>query len=256
MRATYLLALFFLLSAFLWSVEIPLAAIAAVREFSNRGADHGAAELTLLRAGSGATLALRRGVNSDSIETRLHCARLMALRGERSGDQVLLETLRAHAAQDDPLGAMAETFLLDVWDQREGPRPALRDRWVRPRGKPDDAESINALNDLLEKYPAWASGYVQRARLYQRNGDGLETKRQALMALAVEADDFEAMVVLGQAYLLLSAPEQAGVCLQEALRLNPRLKHALREDIRETLKAIDVDRARRRRERRKDEPVI
>jgi tetratricopeptide (TPR) repeat protein len=256
MRATYIIAVFFLIAAFLWAVEIPLSSLAEIHHFSEPGANISAGELSLLRAGSGSTLALQRGLNADSLETRLRCARLLALRGDRSGDRLLIDTLRNHAAPDDTLGAMAETFLVGVWDQRDGPRAGMRDKLLRMRAKPTDAELITVLNDLLEKYPAWANGYVQRARIFQRNGEGAEAKRQSLMALAVEPEEFEAMVVLGQAYLLLEAPEQAAVCLQQALRQNPRLKNSLRDDIRETLKAIDTERARRRHERRKEEPVI
>jgi len=256
MRATYVIALFFLIAALLWAVETPLASIAEVHRLSKGETDPAQTEQTLLRAGSGSTLALQQGLNSDSVETRLRCARLLALRGDRGGDRVLLDTLHAHAAMDDTFGAMAETFLIGVWDQREGPHAILRDKLARPHGKATDAETVNVLNELIEKCPAWANGYVLRAKLYQRNGEGAEARRQALMALAFEPDDFEALVVLGQAYLTLEQPEQAGVCLQQALRLNPRLKQSLREDIRETLKAIDTERERRRRERRKDEPVI
>ena len=256
MRAIYLLSIFLILVALTWSLEVPLASLAAVHGLAKRDADSAALEKSLARAGSGATLALRRGMNSDSLATRLHCARLLALRGDRSGDRCLLETLRNHSAAGDSLGAMAETLMLSVWDQRDGPSPALRDKLTRPRGKGGDAMALSALNDLLEKYPGWAAGYVQRAQIYQRNGDGQEAKRQALAALTLEPGEFEAIVVLAQAYLLLGSPEQAGYCLQQALTLNPRLKLALREDIRETLKAIDLERARRRRDQRKDIPLI
>lgn len=256
MRALYRFALFLMFVALLWCAEIPLASLANVRQLENRNGDYSASEQALLRAGSGASLALQRGLNSDSLETRLRCARLMALRGDRAGDRALLEALRNHSTMNDQLGAMAEAMLLAVWNERRGPESAERDRLVRPRSKGSDAEIVKTLDQLLEKYPDWTAGYVQRGRIYQRNGEGLEAYRQAREALERDGEDFEAMVLLAQACLLLGRPEQAGVCLQQALTVNPRLKHAIREDIKDTLKAIDTERARRRQERRKDEPVI
>jgi hypothetical protein len=63
------------------------------------------------------------------------------------------------------------------------------------------------------------------------------------------------MVVLAQAYLVLGQPGQAMLCLEHAVGLNPRLRPALASEIREALKGLDVERARKRKEQRKQEPI-
>ena len=63
------------------------------------------------------------------------------------------------------------------------------------------------------------------------------------------------MVALAETFMALDAPEQAWVCLEQAVRVNPRLKKVLHDPIQDVLKAIEQEDARRRRERRRERPV-
>jgi hypothetical protein len=250
MRAAGILAIFFVLVALEWSVQKPLSSIAETRQFLKPNADVEAVTQSLLRAGNAATPALLQGLKSESELMRLRCARVLALRGDRSGDQCLLQILRLHGAdRQDAIGALAESFLLSAWEQRDGPPSGLRE-------KIKQENNASRLHEYLEKHPGWAAGHLIRARVCLRAADGFEARRHALVSLMFEPQNFDAITVLAQAYALLDNPEQAYTCLQQAVRLNPRLKYSLREDIEEVIKAIDIDRARRRRERRKEVPII
>jgi hypothetical protein len=250
MRAAGILAIFFVLVALEWSIQKPLSSFAETSQFLKPNADVEEISQSLLRAGNAATPALMEGLKSDSELMQLRCAKVLALRGDRSGDQCLLQILRRHGRdRKNAIGALAESFLLTAWEQRDGPPPELREK-IKQLSDPA------RLNEYLEKHPAWAAGHVIRARACLRAADGFEARRHALVSLMFEPENFDAITVLAQAYALLDNPEQAYTCLQQAVRLNPRLKYSLREDIDEIIKAIDIERARRRRERRKELPVI
>ena len=257
MRAILAFGLACTLLALIWAVQAPLSSYALVRVLDDPSADRAACEAELRRAGNGALLALQGGLASASPQIRLRCARLLAAAGHRDGDGALLDMLGAYGKDpQNPIGAMAETFILSIWEQRDAPEEPARGRLLRIEDEAiPDSEKIAALSETLSHHPAWASGYVRRARVYQRNGDAMEAKRDALIALIIEPHQFEAIVCLSGAYLLLSAPEQALICLEHAARINPRLKETLKKEIQDVLHNIDVDSARRRREQRKETPV-
>jgi tetratricopeptide (TPR) repeat protein len=256
MRAVLATLLGFAITGMIWAFYTPVSAYALVHAFSNPDTDVEACERALLRAGNGAILALRGGTRSSSPQVRLRCARLLALQGDRSGDRCMLEMLKAYGKDPkDPIGAMAEAFLLAAWEQREGPDADAR-RKLQAEGEfASDAEKLNALGENIQKNPKWAGGLVLRARLYQRNNSGLEARYDALEALKIEPDNFEAMVVLGGSYLMLNAADRAYLCFEQAVRINPRIRHFLKEDIQEVLKAIEIERARERREKRRETPI-
>jgi hypothetical protein len=118
-----------------------------------------------------------------------------------------------------------------------------------------DGERLKALSDTLTRNPLWATGYVLRASVHLRNGSIHDAWRDVLLALELEPDHFEAMIILGDCQLLVGAPEQAYLCYQQAVRINPRLRRLHQKTIREILKSIEVEKARQRRERRRDLPL-
>jgi hypothetical protein len=249
MRAVACTILFFVLMALVWALHPPLAAHAAVRALRNPRADVHALESALRRAGQAARPALRRGLVSDDLRQRAHCARLLALSGDRDGDACLLRILRQHGTDAlDTAAAMAETFISSVWMERDAPPSTVRTQALA-------GNKAAALSTLLQRYPAWSAGYVARARMSQRNGEAAEARRYALLAVAVEPENFEAMVLLAQACLMLDLPSQAMLCLEHAVGLNPRLRPALQREIREALKGLDLERARKRREKQQHEPL-
>lgn len=255
MRAVFLSASLFIVAAMVWAVQIPLLSFATVRTLTDPASDHFAAEEALLNAGSGAALALDAGIKSDSLFVRLHCARVLARNGDHAGDKELSAILRTHP--NDFLGVAAELALSQIWQLRDSPEKTSLKRLAALDASPgSDVDQIKLLGDLLLKHPGWSNGYVRRARIHQRNNEAFEARRDALSALMVEPDNFEAIEVLVQAYLAMTAPEQAYICVQQALYLNPRLRDAMRDEIRETLRALDIQGDKQRIERRRERPVV
>jgi len=254
MRSVFLTCSFFMLIGLVWAVGTPLLALLCVKQLGDPSADHESCIASLDRAGSGASFALEQGMKDGSPQVRLRCARVLASRGDSKGMDVLFETLRKHGAEDDSLGALAEAYLIAVWDQRDGPPQPTRAK-INSLSHSDFEDQITVLNDALEKFPGWVAGYVRRGQLYQAKGDALEIRREALTALAVQPENFEALTLLATAYLKLNAPQQAFACLDRAARINPRMQYTHSELIRQTVKALDAERARRRREKRKEIPI-
>jgi tetratricopeptide (TPR) repeat protein len=251
MRAVTLTLCFFMCASLYWALEPSLAAFAAMRRLGDATLDAPALERDLRRAGAAAWRPLQRGLAADNARRQAYCARLLALSGDRSGDRCLLRMLRQHgSAADDVCGSMAEAFILSVWAERDAPPRAVRQAALQ-----NTWGAAGALTQLLEKYPGWVAGHVLRARLSRQDGDATLARRYALEALSLEPDNFEAMVVLAQACLMQNAHEQAMSCLERAVQVNPRLKRSLDTEIREALKGLDLERARRRREQRRQEPV-
>ena len=241
-RAVACSVVFFILVALCWALQPPWAAYAAVQALGHPRADARALEEELRRAGNAARPALRHGLDSDNLRRRAVCARLLALSGDGAGDLCLLRMLRGAGA------AMAETYILSVWMERDAPPAAVRARALA-------SSSPGPLTSLLERYRAWSAGQVALARLSQRSGEAAEARHYALLALAVEPENFEALVVLAQACLRLDLPGQAALCLEHAVGLNPRLRPALTNEIREALKGLDLERARKRSEQRRRQPL-
>jgi hypothetical protein len=261
MRSVILLILCFFIIALLWTVQLPISSYGLVQTLGQDqtqvGADISAVERELVVAGDAAVPALKAGLKSPLSNVRLRCARLLAMRNESAGEELLLDALHSNAANSgEEAAATAEVFLLSVWDQRDGPAPAIRARLARLEATRKDADQIALLSECLSRNSAWIGGYIHRARAYFRSGEVMEARRDALIALALDANQFESMQILSQVFLMLNSPQDAYLCLEQAVRINPRLKTDLRDDIRDVLKAIDAEKDRRRREHRRETPAV
>jgi tetratricopeptide (TPR) repeat protein len=257
MRAIVLSLSFLILAAGLWAVQASLQSYVNVKRLASPAADTAACEDALRDAGAAAVPALRAGLAGKNPVVRLRCARVLAQSGDRDGDGCLLAALSTYGKDaQDPVGGLAEALLLSVWDTRGAPPAAWRARVARlaeENGR--DREQQALLNECLSRYQNWSAGFVRRAQVYQRHGRHLDACREALNALKVDPDSFEAMVLLAEAYRVLDAPEQAFICMQQAVRVNPRLRAAHADDIRDILKAVERDRLRRRQLKRREQPV-
>jgi ribosomal protein L17 len=255
MRSVGLLASVFFLVALIWTIQVPFSAYSLVQSFGDPNCDPASVEETLRQA-SAASPALKYGLNSHLPAVRLRCARLLAMRDDPAGEEHLLEALRSDDPRAEDAAAVAEVYLVSIWDRRDGPPENERYRLARAEGANDDAALLKVLKDLLARYPRWIGGYVRRAQLFQRNGEAMDARRDALVALLKEPNEFEAMVVLAQIDLSINAAQDAYLCMEQAVRINPRLRHDQRDEIREIIRAMNADRERVRRERRRDTPVI
>jgi len=255
MRSVTLLAVGFIVVALLWTIQIPFSPYLLVQSFKNADCDCAVVE-EALRNAPAASPALRYGLNSDLANIRLRCARLLALRDDPAGEKYLLEVLHAEDAHAEGATAVAEVYLLSMWEQRNGPLVADRARLARVESSGDDAGELKVLKELLARYPRWIGGLVRRARLYQHNGEPLEARRDALLALLKDSSQFEAMVILAQVDLSINAPDDAYLCMDQAVRVNPQLRRDQRDVIREIIRTLNAERERQRRERRRETPVL
>lgn len=245
----------FLLAALFWAVHDPVCAFFEVASLSSPGHDPRVVESSLLERRRGAVWALHKAQGSWNAATRLRSARLLALLGDDYYDGVLLEALAQE--NDADTSALAERLLLSVWDRRNGPADnemAARMREAEyTHGEIPVAE--RELDIQLQLHPLWAGGYVARARLQLRNANLGAARADALNALRFEPYDFEAIVLLGRCYLYLDEPESALECFEEALALNPRLKHELSEELKTAREESNAARERRQIERYRSLPA-
>jgi tetratricopeptide (TPR) repeat protein len=245
----------FLALAAAWALWDPLLSYMEAAYLGDPASNQAKIEAALLARGRGALPALRRGLKSAEAPRRLRCAGLLALLGEPEGEEALFETLRG--AQDAP-GALAEHLLLTAWDRRRGPEPGKAARALSAGrvSRQAEAEQERKLDELLAQYPAWAGGYVARARGRLRQDDPRGAVRDALYALLIEPRHFEAALVLARAYKRLDYPEQALDCMERALAINPRLAAAVSAEMKELRAAAQAERERRLKERRLELPVL
>lgn len=256
MRAVVFSFLFVFLIALAWALHTPLSAYWNVRTFSRARGDSLAAEEALIRTGPQAVPMLTRGLQSENLNERFHCAKVLTVLGESDGENFLLQTLRAHPDSGDAIGREAEAFLLAAWDRRDSPDSVFRQKLNEVEAQDGMPAKLMVLNECLARFPRWADGYARRARLYQQAGEVYEARRDSLAALAFAPNHFEALVTLGRVQLIADAPQLAYKCFERALLVNPRLKNVLKSDISDTYKALELERARRREERRRSVPLV
>ena len=186
----------------------------------------------------------------------MRCARLLALLGDDEYDRKLLEVLRQ--GDQDPHAALAESLILSVWDRRNGPQSETAAGALRAgRGKREEWDRApQALDLLLTQYPAWASGYVERARRKLKNREVRGALDDAKAALHLEPEHFEAYALLGECYQLMDFAEAALQCFDQALAINPRLRPVLSEKFERAKKDAAAERERHLLERQRELPVL
>ncbi|GMV81083.1 MAG: hypothetical protein AMXMBFR7_22670 [Planctomycetota bacterium] len=248
----------FVLVALAWTFYDPLASLNDVARLGAADADAEALERTLEARGRGALWALREGMSAPNPAVRLRCAGLLArLNAPEAAhaERLLLETLAR--GERDPQGALAERLLLDVWDRRGAPDDDARLRELRRGAQTDtpDAETRRELDLLIGVHPFWLGGYTARSRYHFTRGAWLLAAQDALQALVLEPNHFEALATRGRCLLRLGYPEQALQCLEQATRVHPRLMSELEADLERSRKEAAVEREERLRQRRMERPL-
>lgn len=279
----------FLVVGLLWAVGDRVRVQSELAALAGAGEAIEEAERALLRRGRAAQPALRAemaraGAEPGLRQAAFRCARLLALQGDRDGDETLLEGLAAPSEAD---AAWAEELLLGVWDRRDGPDPA-----ARPRGlSGDDPASLGEprhdlqLDLLLEKHPDWVAGHVLRARrfLYVAEhpeavgstmapplfwtASGAAGRRAwaaraaadaALEALREEREPrhFGALEALARALLLNGHAEASRAAFERAFAIHPRLRARCRDTYEAACRAAAEARERKLRDRRMALPLL
>lgn len=244
----------FLLLAAAWAFYDPFTASLEVGALSGGGQGTVEAEQALLRRGRGSIGALRKGAESPDIPIRLRSARLLALLGDDTYDSKILETLRD--PRETQYALLAQSLVLSVWDQRNGPGPADAAGAFRDERRAEDWDRTpDSLDLLLVQYPAWASGYVLRAKKKLKDREVRAALDDAKAALHLEPEHFEAYILLGECYQLLGLAEASKDCFEKAVEINPHLQPVLRERLARARKEAAIERERRLLERQRELPI-
>jgi tetratricopeptide (TPR) repeat protein len=255
MRAVVCIFLLFALASATWSLQGPLSARHAIERLE-KGLGDPVEQIRILReAGPSAVGPLRDGLSSGAPRVRLICARELLALGDGRGEKALFEIMRTRETLEDrALAGAAETYLLNGWAAENAPPPAERARAAQAgKGGGSDTQ-LDALTAVLERFPLWQDGYVQRARLNVAADRPGEARRDALLALYIQPDQFDAMVVLARAWSMLDRNDLAAVCLERAMTINPRFRESLLDEYRSLRRAMDLERSRQRREKRRNRP--
>lgn len=256
MRAALILFSFFVLLAMAWAVW-PLQSSRRAVASLEAGAGDPVEHIQLLRGhGLAAGGALRAGLKSSEPRVRLLCARELAFLGDADGDTALLMLMQDRSTLEaQTLASAAETHVINAWMERSAPPPDARRKALRYESDGTVPARIASITNALEEYPTWASGYVFRARLLLASERAAEARRDTLLALYLQPDQFEAMVLLARAWSLLERNDLAATCIERAMKVNPRLKEALEPELESLQRTILRERARERRERQRNQPV-
>lgn len=240
----------FLMVAVTWVLWDPLLSKWDVRDLRSDSVEWRAARASLLQRGRGSLFALRDSLSSADAARRLRSAQVLGLLGEDRADEVLLEALRGPSEAD---ARMAMDLLRELWNIRNGPP---EDERLEIPARQGNAQTRNERYDLtLTRYYAWVGGYVARAERYLAQNEPRLAVRDALSALLLEPEHFDALVVLSRSYAKLGFPELSLDCLQQAVRINPCLKRALSTEMERLQEAARKERERRLRSRYMDLPL-
>lgn len=256
MKAAIALLLCFVSIAAYWAFMPVYAARRAVARLEKRAGDPREQVAELRQWGASAGPALRAGLESPDTRVRLVCARELAYLGDPGGDRALLLLMQDRSSVEArTVASAAETHVINAWMERAAPPAGARRKALKFEGSVPLPERLSAITEALEEYPAWASGYVFRARLHLAAERAAEARRDALLALYLQPDQFEAMVLLARAWSLLERNDFAVVCIERAMKVNPRLTETLKEELQSLHRALQLERARERRERQRNQPL-
>ena len=243
----------FIAMALCWALHDPIRAYLEVASLQDPDADPTMLECQLYARGNGAIPALRMGMDSLDAHVKLRCARVLALLGDAAGERLLQRTLREESVKGEAL--LAEHLLLSVWDLRRSPSADLRRAAFHAAfRKPTDSER-RLLDQDMTTNPAWVGGYVLRARWFLRDNELYMARRNAITALLLEPDNFEAAVLLGRTLLLLDYYEHAVLCFEHAIEVHPGLRHRIEDALETARREAANDRQRRREKRAQERPI-
>jgi tetratricopeptide (TPR) repeat protein len=171
---------------------------------------------------------LRLLANGDNLSRR---AALLALS--------LLGTMNASAGiavclhdDDRELARMATDTLWMLWFRGDNPTNNRElQRLARLR---DRAKAIAGLDALLQRAPAFAEAYNQRAIMYFRLKRFDRSIADCIRALELNPHHFGAQAGLGQCYVQMRKHRAALKAFRAALRLNPHM-----DGVAETIRALE-----------------
>ncbi|HEY2783374.1 MAG TPA: tetratricopeptide repeat protein [Fimbriiglobus sp.] len=161
---------------------------------------------------------LIRLVAHPDVRCRQAVALALGLTGTMTSNAALAGLLK----DEDPLvQRFAHDAMWEVWlrGQSADACKTLREALQLP----DFAQSLAALDDLIDESPEYAEAYNQRAILLYRRGEYARSIQDCEVVLRLNPHHFGAAAGIGQCYLRMKRPRSALRAFRHALDLFPGL---------------------------------
>jgi len=142
------------------------------------------------------------------------------------GDYDCNPTLGAALLDEDrTVRILAENSIRQVWTRAANEKDRIQlDVIIRLNAARQFEKVVRLAGNLIERVPAFAEAWSQRAYAHHALGHFGETIRDCHEALEINPYHFIAAVSMGRAYLELGNPVSALESFRRALRLNPDLE--------------------------------
>ncbi len=127
--------------------------------------------------------------------------------------------------EDRTVRILAENSIRQVWTRVSGEMDRVQlDTIIRLNAARQFDKVIRMASDLIQRVPAFAEAWNQRAYAHHALGHYDQSVRDCHEALEINPYHFIAAVSMGRAYLELGNPVSALESFRRALRLNPDLE--------------------------------
>ena len=169
---------------------------------------------------------LVRLASSAQVDTRRAVAMILGFVGTYEVNAVLGDMLHD---PDRSVRLLAEGSIKSVWprDSIDDHRQQLREI-MRLIGNQHFADAVRLSNVLLDENPLFAEARNQRAIALFALGEYQDAIEDGEIVLDLNPYHFGAAIGMGHAYLQLKEMENAVICFQHALRINPNLESVRR----------------------------
>ncbi|MDR0609181.1 MAG: tetratricopeptide repeat protein [Planctomycetaceae bacterium] len=169
---------------------------------------------------------LMRLTTSKQAETRRAAALILGFVGTYQANHALGKLLND---EDRSVRLLAENSLKNIWP-RDGSEQQRQNLYeiMRHISVQHFDEAVRCANILLEEFPLFAEARNQRAIALFALGSFKDSIEDSALVLDLNPYHFGAAIGMGHAYLQLKNREQAIVCFQQALHINPNLESVRR----------------------------
>lgn len=172
---------------------------------------------------------LQRLLEHQAVQARRAALLALGLMGTIQSNPVVAACLHDGEPQVRSLAADA---LWNIWFRAEGDTP--KRELQRLSQLPDAAKALRGLNNLIQKYPAFAEAYNQRAIVYFRVNRFHKAIADCERTLMLNGYHFAACAGMARCYMELSKPKAALKALRRALQINPEL-----DDVADSIRSLE-----------------
>jgi tetratricopeptide (TPR) repeat protein len=165
---------------------------------------------------------LQRLLNHPDLRAREAVIVALRLLGTMSSN----ETLATCLYEEDPrLQELAEQALWAIWFRADSPENSQElQGYVQLITDKEYAKALTGLNSLIQKAPAFAEAFNQRAILFWRWGEYKKSLIDCEHTLRLNPHHFGAQAGMGQCFLQLKKPKEALRAFRAAQKIHPGLQ--------------------------------